>query len=114
MLMLTLSIVVAGFSPVQAKSGCQMAVKMQMQHTDGHDCDHCDKNAKHEHKKRNCCGDMACGNQCSSAGVMSMNLSIFNVTSNGFTSEVSHFYPADAVLASAYLSSKERPPKSLA
>jgi len=119
MLMLTFSIAVAGFSPAQAKSECQMAVKMQMQQMDMSNmqgmanCQGCDKATKHEQKKSGCCGDAVCSTKCSSSSSMSMNLPTMKIaTIIGVQARL--LYPADAVIASAHLNSQERPPKSLA
>jgi len=115
LLMLTLSIVVAGFSPAQAKTGCQMAVEMQMQQMDMSnmqgmsDCQGCDKTTKHEQKKNSCCDST----QCSSSSSISMNSSTMQVAA-AIGTQARIFYPADAVIVSAHLNSQERPPKSLA
>ena len=118
MLMLSLSIAVAGF-PAQAKPECPMA-KMQMQHTQQmdmqsmKDCKGCDKMAKHEPKKNGCCGDLACAAKCSAmSGGISMNLPTVKADMPSVSGQMKRLYPADAAIASRHLNTQERPPKSL-
>jgi hypothetical protein len=117
MLMLSLSIVVAGF-PAQAKPECPMAKMMQMQQMDMlsmKDCRGCDKMAKHEPKKNGCCDDAACNAKCSAmSGGISMNLPTHKAELPAIGQQAIRLYPADAVIASAHLNTQERPPKSLA
>jgi hypothetical protein len=116
MLMLSLSIAVAGF-PAQAKPECPMAAKMQMQQMDMQgmeDCEGCDKMAKQEQKKSGCCDDATCNAKCSAMNSgISMNLPTYKAELPAIGEQANRLYPADASLASAYLNSQERPPKSL-
>lgn len=117
MLMLSLSIVVAGF-PAQAKQPCPMAAKMQMQQMDMQgmkDCKGCAKTSdKQEQKKGGCCGDIACAAKCSS---MSNAGNIFfgtqHIDSLSLASGAERFYGSDHVLASHLLNTQDRPPKYL-
>lgn len=105
-LMLTLSIAVAGFSPAQAESECQMTVKMQTE--DMADCQGCDKTTKHEQKKSGCCDST----KCSSSSSISVNFPTMQVAT-AIGTQARLLYPDAAVLTSAHLNSGERPPKSL-
>ena len=112
MLMLSLSIVVAGL-PALAKSECPMAAKMQMQQMDMKDCKGCAKTANKQdsQKKNGCCGDMACAAKCSSMSNASTTL--YNAHSI-LLSSVAHakqLYSSDHVLTSQFLNTQERPPK---
>ena len=117
MLMLALGIVVAGFSPVQAKPECQMAIKMQqigMPSMQGVvDCNGCGKVSKTEQKKSGCCDDKSCSTKCSFSSSMSINLPAIKAAPT-VAAQVRLFYPDAAVIASAHLNSQERPPKSFA
>lgn len=113
MIMLSLSIALAGF-PAQAKPECPMAAKMQMQQMDMKDCKGCDKMTKQEPVKNGCCDDAACNSQCSAlSGGVTMNLPTAKNHLPAIGEQDDRFYPADAAMASAHLSSQERPPKSL-
>lgn len=123
MLMLSLSIAVAGF-PAQAevKPECPMAKMMQMEHAQQmdmqgmKDCKGCDKMAKQEQQKKNgCCDDAACNAKCSAmSGGISMNLPTYKDELPAIGEQANRLYPADAAIASAHLNAQERPPKSLA
>lgn len=117
-LLLSFSIALAGF-PAQAKPECPMATKMQqMAMADmekAHDCDDCPKVEKQQsQKKSGCCDDAACNSQCSAlSGGVTMNLPTAKNHLPAIGEQDDRFYPADAAMASAHLSSQERPPKSL-
>jgi|CXWL01.1.fsa_nt_gi hypothetical protein len=109
MLVLTLSIVVAGFSPAQAGSECQMVVKMQMQNMQGMtDCQGCDKTPKNDQKKNSCCDST----QCSFSSSMSINFPAMQIAT-AIGTQARLVYPDAAMIVSAHLNSQERPPKSL-
>lgn len=114
MLAFSLSIAFAGF-PAQAKPECPMAKMMQkMDMQDMKDCKGCDKMAKHEQKKNGCCNDAACNAKCSAmSDGMTMNLPTTKADFAVIGSQTLRPYPADASIASAYLGTQERPPKSL-
>jgi len=110
MLILTLNIAVAGFSPAQARSECQMAVKIQMQNMQGMtDCQGCYKTTQQEQKKSGCC-DSA---QCSFSSSMSINFPAMQIAT-AIGTQARLVYPDAAMIVSAHLNSQERPPKSLA
>lgn len=116
-LLLAVSVVMAGF-PVQAKLGCPMATKMQMQQMDMKgmkDCKGCDKtaNKQDQQKKNGCCGDMACVAKCSSMSNASSTFPDHEPTRLSLASGTQRFYGSDHVLASHLLNSQDRPPKSL-
>lgn len=116
-LVFCVSIAFAGF-PAQAKSECPEAAKMQMQQMDMKgmkDCKDCDKMAKQEpQKQKGCCGDMTCVARC--ASMSNANPAFFGTQAASFSpaSDTEHFYDSGPVLASAFLQTQERPPKSLA
>jgi len=119
MLMLSLSIAVAGF-PAQAKPECPMAAKMHMQQMDMKDmkdCKGCDKtaNKQDQQKKNGCCGDMACVAKCSSmSNITGPFLGHQSIPLSFASSSALRFYDSDDVVASHLLNTQDRPPKSLA
>lgn len=66
-------------------------------------------------KSGGCCDDSACKAQCSAmSGGMTMNLPSAKTELPATVEHALRVSTADAVIASAHLSSQERPPKSLA
>lgn len=92
-----------------------MAAKMQMQQMDMKDCKGCDSMAKQESEKGGCCDESGCNAKCPamSSGGVTMNLPATKGDLPAIGEQADRFYPADAAVASAHLSSQERPPKSL-
>jgi len=105
--------------PVQAKPQalCPMADKMHMQQMDMQgmkDCKGCDKMAKHESKKNDCCEDAACAAKCTAMnGGVSMNLSRAKTDLPRIGTQALPHDDADSIVASRQLNTQERPPKSL-
>jgi hypothetical protein len=117
MLMLSLSIALAGF-PAQAKPECPMAKMMEQMAAQDHggDKDHdcCPKiKAEKQQKKSGCCDDAACNAKCMGASSVSMTSSGAKTELPSMARQSQRLYPADAALASQHLNTQERPPKSL-
>lgn len=114
-LLLSFSVALAGF-PAQAMLGamkdCPMAAKTQQM--DMKDCKSCDKMVKQESEKGGCCDESGCNAKCPAiSGGVTMNLPAYKAALPTIGKQVDRFYPADAAVASAHLSSQERPPKHL-
>lgn len=119
-LMLSVSVVVAGFPVQAAQPECPMAKMMKMEHTQlvdmqgMEDCKGCDKMAKQDSGKSGCCDDATCNAKCSAMnGGMNMNLSSVKAETPAINEQVQRFYTVDTHLPSAPHNSQERPPKTL-
>ena len=112
-LMLCISIAFAGV-PAQAQP-CPMNKIMHAQKIDMKGMTNCDQMTKQAPKKSGCCDEAACNANCAALGSgMTMNLPSVDAHFPKVTGELQLPVTADAVIASAHLSSQERPPKSLA
>ncbi len=113
MLVLSLSITVAGF-PVQAKSQCPMAAKMQQMTKEmGKDCKGCTMTSKQESKKNGCCDNGACTAKCSSFSSVSGNVLPDTIAMLQFATAAQKFTMAGVAPPSFFLNTQERPPKHL-
>lgn len=114
--LLSLSIALAGV-PAQAQpcSMMKMVQPQQVQKMDMKGMKDCDQMTKQQApKKSGCCDDAACGAQCSAlSGSMTMNLPTVKADMPAIGEQALRLTTADAMIASAHLSSQERPPKSL-
>lgn len=111
LLLLSLSIAVAGL-PAQAKLGdatAAMTQQMAMQ-----DCHGGGDMSKQQPTHNGCPGDTSPNSKCSViSGCISMNLSGAKAGLPAIGKQASWLYPADTAMASAHPGSQERPPKSL-
>ena len=113
-LMLGLSIVVAGVAPAQARSVCPMMATIQIDMQGIEDCQGCAKTASHE-QKRNSCDDTNCKIKCSAiSNGISVNLPIIKDVFFVVREQAEQFYPNKVADISAHLNSQERPPRILA
>lgn len=113
MLVLSVSVALAGL-PVQAKSQCPMAAKMQQMTKEmGKDCKGCTMTGKQESKKNGCCDDGACTAKCSSFSSVSGNTLPDTIAMPQFATAAQKFTIAGSAPPSFFLNTQERPPKHL-
>lgn len=115
-MILCISIAFAGI-PAQAQP-CPMMKTMHAEQAHKMDMagmKDCDQMTKQEApEKSGCCDDAACSTQCSAISAsMTMNLPTIKADVPVMGEKARRLFSADAMIASAYLNSQERPPKSL-
>lgn len=117
LLMLSMSIILAGFPPL-AQAECPMMKMQQMvmkEAKEGKHCSGCPKMAQEKQKKPGCCDNAACKASCMGMGNLTQS---FSLPTTSILPVVivtkQQFYSAHSAAVSQFLNTQDRPPKSLA